>query len=383
MIAYMESPHDRIYQLKVILVALTTALIGLGLLFVARYADVQESLSWLRYVPIMELGSTLFITGSLVVGWEYFDGRGREAREDARIRRLLGESAPAFKDAVVRGFAVESDDLKRVATPELLDDITTNTLALRLGDRDFARELYTDLRDQAIKAPERWYDARVSIDLGLPRNRTVDPTCVFNVVVRWEYTVEPKHRFRKFAIVSDRQRYDELAAEGGETSVWLKSPTLGLDVADRATFELVQFTAGGVELAIRRDASKTGQTYTVDLAEVLEAHAGQVAVSFTYRLQVAQTGHLLYFDIDRPTRGFDMTLNYSHAGVATMKVVDHISSSVKARVTHTPKSTGQRSVTVGYDGWVLPRAGVAFVWTLDEEVSPDSGRDDAHHTLAA
>src|SRR5205085_2911042 len=89
----------------------------------------------------------------------------RDQRDDARVRRLLEESAPAFRDAVVKGFAVDPEDLERVATPELLDSIAVNTLSLRLGDRAFAEEVYADIRDQAIRAPERWHDVKVFIRL--------------------------------------------------------------------------------------------------------------------------------------------------------------------------------------------------------------------------
>jgi hypothetical protein len=161
----MQDPLQRIYKLKVTLVALIVAVFGLALLFFAKWAETRSSLAWVRNVPIFELGSTLFITGSLVIVWDYVDGRDRERRDDERLRRLLHESAPDFRDAVVRGFAVEPDDLKRVATPELLDGIATNVLALRLGDRQFAEEIYADIRDQGIRAQERWYDVDVSIRL--------------------------------------------------------------------------------------------------------------------------------------------------------------------------------------------------------------------------
>lgn len=41
----------------------------------------------------------------------------------------------------------------------------------------------------------------------------------------------PKHRFRKFAVVSDRQRHEELVAQRGETSVWYRRPTPGFDLS--------------------------------------------------------------------------------------------------------------------------------------------------------
>lgn len=36
-------------------------------------------------------------------------------------------------------------------------------MALRLGDAQFAREIYEDIREQAIRAVERWYDVEVRV----------------------------------------------------------------------------------------------------------------------------------------------------------------------------------------------------------------------------
>lgn len=117
------------------------AVTGSIFIIAARVINTSDVPEWLSYLPLMELGSTLFITGTLVNVWEYVEGRDREHREDARIRRLLHEAAPAFRDAVVQGFAVSPADLERVATPALLDGIATNALALRLGDQQLASEL--------------------------------------------------------------------------------------------------------------------------------------------------------------------------------------------------------------------------------------------------
>lgn len=98
----MHDILNRLYKLKVILLALVTAVLGLALLFFAKWAQTAPGWQWTTSLPIFELGSTLFITGSLVIAWNYIDGKDREVREDARLRRLLEESAPAFRDAVVR-----------------------------------------------------------------------------------------------------------------------------------------------------------------------------------------------------------------------------------------------------------------------------------------
>jgi hypothetical protein len=72
----MHDPLHRIYRPKVILVALSAAVGGVLLLFLTKYAESKHVATWLRDLPVFELGSTLFITGTLVIVWDYVDGRG-------------------------------------------------------------------------------------------------------------------------------------------------------------------------------------------------------------------------------------------------------------------------------------------------------------------
>lgn len=71
---------------------------------------------------------------------------------------------------MIQGFAFEPQDLARVSTPEVLDQIIENSLALRLGDETFAAEVYDDIRDQAVRASEQWHDARISIGLSMDKS---------------------------------------------------------------------------------------------------------------------------------------------------------------------------------------------------------------------
>lgn len=186
--------RERLYRAKIALVAVVSAIVGVLLQLLAKHAVGRDGpLSWLAFLPLSEIGATLFAAGLFGIVWEYFDGQDKEARENERIRRLLAESAPAMRDAVVRGFAVEPADLERVATPKLLDDIATNVLALRLGDRQFAQEIYGELRDQAIRAPERWHDVEISVRLSSARKRDGVAIPLFDVFVEWQYSTVPTH----------------------------------------------------------------------------------------------------------------------------------------------------------------------------------------------
>lgn len=361
---------QRIYKLKVTIVALVSFGTGVALLTLSRYVTNVAEFEWLTLWPISEIGGTLTAAGLFGIAWDYVDGKDKEAREEARIRRLLKESAPAFRDAVVEGFAVNSDDLERVATPELLDSIATNVLALRLGDRQFAEEIYTDVRDQVIRASERWYDVDVSIRLSSIDERSTRGAPRFAVTVQWEYTTTPSHAVQRFACVSDRDEFHELVTDVPATSTWFMTPRPGFKASSRDAFELLEFKVDGEEKRIRRSERKTGQTYTVDLGDELIRSGKQVRIQHVYRTITPQSGHRLFVELGQPARDLSLELDYSNTGIAHMSVTDLVSSSQKTRISRLPKKIDAKVISVDLPGWLLPRAGFAFVWTLASEVVP-------------
>lgn len=370
-----ESPDRRIYKLKTSIVAVIMVSFGLGLIILSRYIDGNASLHWLTYWPIFELGSTLFITGSLVTLWEYVDGRDREQREDRRIRRLLHEAAPDFRDAVVEGFAVKPDDLARVATPELLDSIATNVLGLRLGDPQLAAELYADLRDQAIRAPERWHDAQVQVRLSAAADSSATGEDLFDVVVEWEYTTIPTHPVQRFACVSDRDEFYELVTDVPATLTWLMTSRAGLDATDQRYYELLAFSVDGEERPIRRSARQTGQTYSASIGQDVVDAQSPVRIRQVYRTVTPKSGHRLYFEVGQPTRGFSLEIDYTSTDIAHMSVTDLVSTGHRSHVSRMPEQVDARVLGVDLSGWLLPKSGFAFVWTLlnEQTSAPEVG----------
>jgi hypothetical protein len=364
----MHDPLQRLYKTKMALLATILTTVGLAFLLAAKRAGTLPALHWLYSLPLGELGSALFTTGLVTIAYNYLDSRDSEERATERLERVIRQEAPAIRDAVIDGFAFNADDLARVATPETLDKIIVNSLALRLGDAVFASEVYNDVRDQAIRAPERWHDAKVSIDL----SPVVDPpkrqALMFVTTVKWEYTVVPKIQSRRFACVSDRDDYRELAQDALTTSAWFMRPGSGVDATSPTAYELVQFSINGEERPISRAARQSGQVYTVNIGREVVEDEQPVVISYTYRTLSPQNGHLLHFDIEQPTRGVDIELDYSNCGIAYVNVLDFIASSRKTRIARTPPSVPGKSAAVEFDGWVFPRSGVAFVWVLESEL---------------
>lgn len=356
----MRDPLERLYKTKLTLIAIIFVVVGLGLIFLARWSAGAAGWQWLSRFPTLDLGGALFTTGLVAVVFSYVDGQDREVRDTERLKRVIATEAPAIRDAVIDGFAFKREDLARVATPERLDEIVTNSLALRLGDAAFAEDIYTDIREQAIRATERWFDARISIRLSLSPEPT-GPSPLFVTTVTWEYTTVPTTQLRRFACVDDRADYRELVQDP-TASVWYVNPRHGVQPRSRQAFELVQFMVEGVEQKIRRAERSDGQTYSVNIGEDVVAEGRPVTITYTYRTVVPVRGHLLHLDLEQPTKGVDIELDYSDCGIEYVNVVDFIASSERTRVSQSPKTIPGQRVNVGFDGWVFPRSGVAFIW---------------------
>jgi len=82
-------------------------------------------------------------------------------------------------------------------------------------------------------------------------------------------------------------------------------------------------------------------------------------------------GHLLYLDLPRPTKGVHVSVDYSHAGIRRLNILDYLAGPDAARIEQSPVGSPTKSVDISYDGQVFPRAGVAVVWVLEDEFTAE------------
>lgn len=368
----------RLRKTKAALLAVVLTLTGI-LLIVANGWLSQLDLgqwNWLHALPLGELGGILVGAGLLGTLFEYSFRKDQEEATVEQFRAIIKEQAPAMRDAVIEGFAIHPDDLKRVANPELLDDIASNVMSLRLGDEQFAREIYRDIRDQAIHAAERWYDVEVRIRLSSALERSAKGTPLFDVIVEWEYTTVPSGPVRRFACVSDRDEYNDLVLDAPATAAWFMTPRPGMDASSRECYELLDVSIDGEPQTIRRLARKTGQTYTVHLGQT--ALSGKpVRVQQVFRTVTPTWGHRLFFELPQPGRDVSLTLDYTNTDIAHMRVSDTVGALVPPRISQLPSSVPGRVIAVEAPGWLMSKAGFAFTWTLNAELPRDERREAA------
>jgi hypothetical protein len=365
----MSSVFDRLYQTKLQLIAVIMTFAGAVLLTLAHVTAGDAGPAWLHQLPLTDFGSALFTTGLLAVAFEYIDRRDGDERANQRLRQVLREEAPAMRDAVLDSLAFNADALKDVASPELLDRIAVNALGLRLNDQALATDAYTDLRNQVIRAPERWREVHASVALTpWDKGPSTGRGAMFVATVRWQYRVTPSSPIMRVACVSDLDEYRDLLRDPSMTAVWYFAPVDDLRADSPGVFELVQVTVNGHERSVRHAGRKGSQVSTVSLRK--EHQAGEeITLSFTYRVLVQQAGHLLHLDVPRPAHGLQVQFNYAGTGIRYVNALDFIASADQPRVLRTPKSVPTPSIDIGFDGWVFPRSGVAFVWVLNSELT--------------
>ena len=370
--------NHRLRKVKAALLAVSLTLAGILLMMLNGWIEHLKlgDWEWLHSIPLGELGGTLFGAGLLSTLFEYSFRKEQEEATVEQFRQIIHEQAPAMRDAVVEGFAIHPEDLKRVSNPDLLDDIAANVMSLRLGDEQFAREIYTDIRDQAVRAAERWYDVEVRVRLSSILERSTEGTPLFDVTVEWEYTTVPSGSVRRFACVSDRQEYRELLLDIPATSPWLMQNRPGVDAASRESYELLELTVDGRPQAIRRSTRKTGQTYSVQL-DAAACTGESVRIRQVFRVVTPKWGHRLYFELPQPCRRLSLSIDYTNTDIAHLTISDTVATSRAAQITRSPAAVAGKVVAVDMPGWLLPKSGFSATWTLNAELPRDESRREA------
>ncbi|WP_233489154.1 IS3 family transposase [Blastococcus sp. TF02-09] len=143
----------------------------------------------------------------------------------------------------------------------------------------------------------------------------------------------------------------DLALDALEMGIWTRRRA-GRDVgglvhhSDKGSqYVAVRYTQRLAEAGAVASVGSTGDSYDNALAE---------AFNSLFKAELVRNRG--------PWTGIDIELDYSDCGVEYVNVVDFIASSERTRVSQSPKTVPGQRISVGFDGWVFPRSGVAFVW---------------------
>ena len=371
--------YRRLLKTKAALLAVSFTLIGILLIMLNAWLATLSlgDWSWLHHLPLDEVGGPLLGAGLVSTILDYSYRRDQEDVAIQRTQQAIVDLSPAKLWSVLcEGLAHHPAELDRLTTPERLDDAAAAIMAQRLGDEQFAREIYADIRDQAIRAAERWYDVAVRVRLSTAVERSTAGTPLLDVTVEWEYTTVPSGSERRFACVSDRAAYNALRGDIPATSTWFMAPRPGMDARSQESYELLELTVDGRPQPIRRTVQTTGQTYRVQLDDA--AQSGKpVRIRQIFRTNTLAWGHRLFFELPQPARNMSLSVDYTNTSIADIRVSDTVATFQPSQLVHTPEAAVGKVVSLNARGWLLPKTGFAVTWTLEAELPHDAEHREA------
>ncbi|WP_315035054.1 hypothetical protein [Actinomyces oris] len=372
--------YRRMLKTKAALLAVSFTLIGILLIMLNAWLATLSlgDWSWLHHLPLDEVGGPLLGAGLVSTILDYSYRRDQEDVAIQRTQQAIIDLSPAKLWSVLcEGLARHPAELVRLTTPERLDDAAAAIMAQRLGDEQFAREIYADIRDQAIRAAEQWYDVEARVRLSTAVERSTAGTPLLDVAVEWEYTTVPSGSERRFACVSDRAAYNALRGDIPATSTWFMAPRPGMDARSRESYELLELTVDGRPQPIRRTVQATGQTYRVQLDDA--AQSGKpVRIRQIFRTSTPAWGHRLFFELPQPARNMSLAVDYTNTPIADIRVSDTVATFQPSQLVRTPEAAFGKVVSLNARGWLLPKTGFAVTWTLESELPHDA----EHHEAA-
>ena len=372
--------YRRLLKTKAALLAVSFTLIGILLIMLNAWLATLSlgDWSWLHHLPLDEVGGPLLGAGLVSTILDYSYRRDQEDVAIQRTQQAIIDLSPAKLWSVLcEGLARHPAELARLTTPEQLDDAAAAIMAQRLGDEQFAREIYADIRDQAIRAAERWYDVEARVRLSTAVERSTAGTPLLDVTVEWEYTTVPSSATRRFACVSDQDEYNELRGDIPATSTWFMAPRPGMDARSQESYELLELTVDGRPQPIRRTVQEAGQTYRVQLDDA--AQSGEpVRIRQIFRTSTPAWGHRLFFELPQPARNMSLAVDYTNTPIADIRVSDTVATFQPSQLVRTPEAAVGKVVSLNARGWLLPKTGFAVTWTLEAELPHD-----AEHRKAA
>ena len=193
---------------------------------------------------------------------------------------------------------------------------------------------------------------------------------MFVATTRTDYRVLSAGPVMRFVCVSDLDECRETLQDTSCTVVHYFQPIGGLDGASEEAFQLVELTVDGRRRPARRATCTGTQLYTASFGGKTAPPAG------------AHGRHLLHVPGAGPAarapaaprlqpahEGLKVQFAYGGCGIRYVSVLDYIASSRQARVSRLPASAPTPSIAFGFDGWILPKAGAAFVWVLEGEMA--------------
>jgi hypothetical protein len=367
---------ERIANLKIQMIILLLFLLSL-LFYIGNgwsKTHVPPNWGWIYVVPWESLASACLGSSLVAFAFEWFIRKETEAKLNEELAHHFREQHHAIANEVARVIFTGGDIMRRILAPNVVDDMIRTGLEIKLGDNYLAKKVYDDQLSQLLTYKERRQNYRCNIYLA-PLKNTQLPDDVrqkyyeASIDVRYD-TVLQKDSFR-FTCVANMEDYNVLLNDPIHELRWEAELTQDFPTLNEAVFDVESITVGGLELNIRRETLGKEFIITAEHVHLSTMHGQEVKVKYRYKVKLQKRGHLLMVHIPCPTQNVVVELDYTKTDIRFVNVLDFFGSRAKSNVRYTPHVPKADKVEIEVNEWIFPKGGVAFVWVLRSEMTPN------------
>lgn len=237
-------------------------------------------------------------------------------------------------------------------------------------DEEFANDLVGIVKNGAVLPRRRMYNSRIDYTLFELDSSKHKPEVVrdfFGTTLDITFTETVQRKTFDFVSASTNDQYNDLRNDSNVEWRWLRTKHPLIADNDPILFSVTRFSADGIEIPARQ-TKEQGLTRFLLPDNLLNK---RVEIRYTLSVICKKRSHLIFYNFDYPTKGYEISLDYGNTDISFVSVVDGLSSPTSPKVTYFPDATNPataRRVTIRSNGsWVIPKSNVAFVWRLKEE----------------
>jgi len=359
-------------QMVILLLFLLTILFYAGNVW--SRSPIPTGWEWVRLLPWDSLASACLGSFLVAFAYESFIRKETEAKSDEILGHYFRELHSIIANEITRTIFTDKNIMRRILAPNVVDDVIRTGLEIKLGDDYLAKKVYEDQLSQLLTHKERRKNYRCKIYLAPIKNEQLSDD------VRQKYyegyidvsydTVLQKDSFC-FTCVANMEDYNTLLNDPDYELRWETELTRDFPELNEAVFDVESITVEGLELNIRRETLGKEFIITAEHVRLSSMIGRSVKVYYRYKVKLQKRGHLLMVHIPCPTQNVVVELDYAHTDIRFVNVLDFFGSRAKSKVRHIPSAQKCHKVEIEVNEWIFPKGGVAFVWVLRSEMTPN------------
>ena len=353
------------------LFAVAACIIGILLLIFASFLSnillsVSGNFPGFSKATIEAIGGSLISSGVVMFGFEIYVRRQISVLDERKSDSVVRKYAHHISDNLLSEIALgDPDRLSQFGerlNADQLEGLGANALGAAIGDPIAARALARHIVSGHKQSSERWRSLEIYMTLrpwmDYPeRYLTVDIKCSFFTNVQPNVSA---------LCYSDIGQYREAIAKQAVLWSWYLEPTSQLPSPSSDAFELRHCSVDGKSWKVT-SAQEGGviRFAASPEAPAVQSQASEYSVSVDIRVRVQRRGHSIWFEVPRICDGVQYSIDCENCGFRHMNIYPVFAAPGDAMIWSHPGAPARRFVKIS--DWVTPKAGVIFVWVLEEE----------------